>query len=252
VGIAIAVILAGALFASVSEGAEVVSLHTSMSPDRLGASTTIGFGFKIVNTTGGAPAPLQAIDLHLPKGIGYLSTTLGLATCEQAQLATRGPAACPPNSRLGFGSAYVEVPFGLTPAYETPGIQAFRGPSANENLVVLFYVDGQEPVFAQLVFDGELLAGSATLGGSLTAEVPLISSVPSGPPVSIVSVQTTVGPKDLTYYRRVHGKTIKFHPTGVSVPFRCPHGGFPFSANFSFIDGTTAAAASTVPCPRSR
>lgn len=250
--IAAGTLLVALYVAPASGAAERATLHASFSPDRLGASTTIGFGFQIANTEGGAPAPLQGIDLHLPKGIDYLSTTLGLSICQPAALAARGLAGCSPNSRLGYGSAFVEVPFGQSSAQEIPEIQALMGPPHNNNIVVLFYAVGQQPISAQLVFTGELIAGSSTLGGSLTAAVPLIPSVTAGPPVSIVSVQATIGPQHLTYYTHVHGKTVSFHPQGVSVPYRCPRGGFPFSADFSFTDGSTATATSNVACPRSR
>jgi hypothetical protein len=231
---------------------ETVTLHTSFSPDRLGASTTIGFGFDVASTDGGSPSPLRAVTLRLPPGIDYLSTTLGLAICQPQALLASGLAGCSPNSRLGFGSAYVEVPFGQNSGHEIPDIQALMGPPHNGNIVVLFYADGREPVYAQLVFEGELIQGSSTLGGSLNTAVPLIPSVTNGPPVSIVSVRTTIGPAHLTYYERVHGRTVRFHPKGVSVPARCPRGGFPFSAQFAFEDGTTATASSTVPCPSPR
>ena len=250
---ALAVGLLAALCVPAAAGAaERATLQTSFSPDRLGASTTIGFGFQIANTEGGAPAPLTGVVLHLPRGIDYLTTTLGLAICQPAALLAYGLSGCPPDARLGSGSAYVEVPFGATLGYEIPDIQALMGPPREGNIVVLFYADGREPVYAQLVFEGELIAGSQTLGGSLDTAVPLVPSVPGGPPVSIVSVQARIGPEHLTYYERVGARTISFHPRGVSVPLSCPRGGFRFSADFSFADATTAGATSTVPCPRRR
>jgi len=231
---------------------ETVALHTSFSPNRLGASTTIGFGFDIATTDGAAPSPLRNVSLRLPPGINYLSTTLGLAICQPAALLERGLAGCPPNSRVGFGSALVEVPFGETAGREIPNIQALMGPPHAGNIVVLFYADGREPVSAQLVFQGELIAGTQTLGGSLNTAIPLVPSVTAGPPVSIINVRTTIGPAHLTYYERVRGRTVSFHPVGVSVPQRCPRGGFVFSATFSFADGTTTLANSTVPCPPRR
>jgi len=235
-----------------AEAAQTVTLHASFSPDRLGASTTIGFGFDITGAGGTLPAPLQSVSLSLPAGIDYLSTTLGLAICHPAALLARGLTGCSPNSRLGFGSAYVEVPFGQGSGHEIPDIQALMGPPHNGNIVVLFYANGQEPVYAQVVFEGELIAGSQALGGSLNATVPLIPSIAGGPPVSIVRVDTTIGPSGLTYYEHVHGRTVSFHPKGVSVPLHCPRGGFVFSARFTFEDGTSVVANSAVPCPRRR
>jgi hypothetical protein len=229
--------------------AETATLHTSFSPDKLGASTTIGFGFQIGDTGGGLPSPLTSLNLSLPPGIDYVSTTLGLAVCQPASLVAHGLAGCSPNSRLGFGSALVEVPFGTGSGHEIPEIQALMGPPHEGNIVVLFYANGQEPVYAQIVFQAELLSGSETFGGSLNAAVPLIPSVPNGPPVSILNVQATIGPSHLTYYTHSHGKTIAFHPQGVSVPPHCPAGGFQFSATFGFADGTSTVAKSIAPCP---
>jgi hypothetical protein len=245
-------VLACALLPSAAAAEQTVALHTSFSPNRLGASTTIGFDFDIAGPNGTAPSPLRNVSLRLPPGINYLSTTLGLAICQPAALLERGLSGCSPNSRLGFGSAFVEVPFGETAGHEIPDIQALMGPPHDGNIVVLFYADGREPVYAQLVFQGELIAGTQTLGGSLNAAIPLVPSVTAGPPVSIVNVRTTIGPAHLTYYEHVHGRTVSFHPVGVSVPQHCPRGGFVFSATFSFADGTTTVANSTVPCPPPR
>jgi len=249
--LAAALALCGCLSAPAG-AAETATLHTSFSPDRLGASTTIGFSFQITNPAGGSPAPLTGLSLHLPPGINYLTTTLGLAICRPEALLARGLAGCSPNSRLGFGSAYVEVPFGVGSGHEIPNIQALMGPPHNNNIVVLFYADGREPVYAQLTFEAELIPGVGVFGGRLETAVPLIPSVPGGPDVSIVSVQTTIGPSHLTYYERRHGRTVAFHPRGVDVPTSCPRGGFPFTANFGFADGTSTVARSTVPCPPRR
>jgi hypothetical protein len=238
-----------ATMAATAGATQTVTLHTSFSPNKLGASTTIGFGFQIANAGGGLPSPLTGLSLHLPVGIDYVSTTLGLAICQPQVLLTRGLSGCPPNSRLGFGSALVEVPFGTGSGHEIPEIQALMGPPHNGNIVVLFYANGQEPVYAQIVFQGELVSGSETLGGSLDAAIPLIPSVTNGPPVSILSTQATIGPSHLTYYTHRHGRRVAFHPKGVSEPTRCPSGGFVFSASFTFLDGTSAVANSVVPCP---
>jgi hypothetical protein len=231
---------------------ETVKLETSFTPDRLGASTTIGFGFQIAGPHGEAPPPLTHVDLQLPAGIDYVTTTLGLAVCQPAVLLAQGPPGCSPNSRIGSGSATVEVPFGTGGGQEIPSIEAFMGPSDNGNLVVVFYADGRTPVAADVIFEGELVPGFGSSSGSLNNAIPLIPSVPGGSDVSIISVHTTIGPGNLRYYKRVHGKRVSFAPKGVSLPATCPRGGFPFTADFSFLDGSTATATSTVPCPPRR
>ncbi len=247
--LAILALLAGA---GARAAAETASLHASFTPDRLGTSTTVNFSFKLQGVGGALPAPLSAINLRLPPGIDYLSTTLGLAICRPAELAARGPAGCPPNSRLGSGSALVEVPFGVGAGKEIPEIQAVMGPPANENIVVLFYANGLAPVLAQIVMQAELIAGSDTMPGRLDTQVPLIASVPAGPPVSILSVTARIGPAGLIYYESRHGRRVAFHPRGVSVPRHCPRGGFRFSARFTFIDASATNASYSVPCPPRR
>jgi hypothetical protein len=238
---------AAAVSAAVSEQA---SLHAGFTPDRLGASTTISFGFNLTTTEGLAPPPLKSVVLHMPAGMNYTLTTLGLAVCQPAVLQAQGLKGCSPNSRIGSGNASVEVPFGTGSGHELPEIQAVVGPStSNGNMVVLFYANGQTPVFAQLVFQGEVLPDAGAFGTQLATTVPLIPSVPGGPDVSIVSVNATIGPAGLIYYKHVHGKLVPFHPLGIGVPEHCPRGGFPFSASFVFQDGSQASASTAVPCP---
>jgi hypothetical protein len=242
-------LLAFGCLASSAQAAETVALHTSFTPNRLGASTTIGFGFTIASTTGGLPSPLTHVSLRMPKGMNYVTTTLGLAICKPEALVARCIAGCSPNSRLGYGSAFVEVPFGADAGHEIPEIQALMGPPHEGNIVVLFYANGLAPVYAQIVFAGELLPGEGAFGGNLDTSIPEIKSVTNGPPVSIINVSSTIGPNHLTYYKRVHGKLVGYKPQGVSLPTRCPRGGFPFAAEFTFLDGSQVQATHNVPCP---
>jgi hypothetical protein len=242
-------VLAPASASAVSENA---TLNASFSPNRLGAPTTITFGFHLATTEGAAPPPLTAVDLKMPAGMNYTTTTLGLAICQPSALAANGVNGCPANSRLGYGSADVEVPFGTGAGHEIPEVQALSGPSPNGNLVVLFYANGLYPVYAQLAFSGEVLPATGAFGSQLATTVPLIASVPGGPDVSVLSVTSTIGPSHLTYYKHVHGRLVSFHPRGVAVPERCPSGGFPFAAEFTFLDGSHTSAQTTVPCPSAR
>jgi hypothetical protein len=229
-----------------------VKLRASFNPDRFGVSTTIGFGFTISSTEGGLPSPLTHVDLRMPPNMNYITSSLGLATCQPKRLEEKGLAGCPANSRLGIGSAFVEVPFGQNAGHEIPEIQALMGPPHNGNVVVLFYANGLAPVYAQIVFGGELVSGGGAFGEDLSAAIPLIPSVTNGPPVSIINVKSTIGPNHLTYYKRVHGHLVGYKPTGVEVPTRCPRGGFPFNARFAFLDGSSVESSTKVPCPTRR
>ncbi len=241
--VAVAVLPACACVPGVAAASETVELHASFTPDRLGASTTIGLGFQISGPDGQAPSPLTRADLRLPSGIEYLTSTLGLAVCEPAVLLAHRV-----RQRAG------RSPVGRRRRRRDAQHRSVHGPSTrNGDTVVVFYADGRTPVAAQVVFEGELIPGFGPFSsGSLDNAVPLVAGVPEGPDVSIRSVQTTIGPGGLLYTRRVHGRTVHFHPSGVGVPEHCPRGGFRFAARFGFADGTTASAASTVPCPARR
>ncbi|MHB1538898.1 MAG: hypothetical protein ACYCUM_11485 [Solirubrobacteraceae bacterium] len=229
---------------------ERASLHASFTPDRLAASTTIAFSFEVRSESGLAPPPLTGLDLHMPAGMNYVNTTLGLALCSRHTLEAKGAAGCPANSKLGSGSAEVEVPFGSGAGHELPAISAWMGPPTHGNMVILFYVNGKTPVYGQFIFGGEVLPQTGIFGSELAASVPLVRSVPGGPDVSIVRADASIGPRGLAYYHDVHGRRRRFQPRGIAVPQHCPKSGFPFSAQFSFQDGSTAQASTTVPCPK--
>jgi hypothetical protein len=82
--------------------------------------------------------------------------------------------------------------------------------------------------------------------------VPLVPSLPEAADVAVVRVRSTFGPEHLTYYKRVRGRVVPYKPRGVILPDRCPRGGFPFAATFTFQDGSHASAGTAVPCPHAR
>jgi hypothetical protein len=230
---------------------QTVTLKTSFNPNRLGARTTIEFGFQVHSTIPGkAPSPVTDVDLHLPAGLGLATSTLGLANCEPAALLEQGLTGCPANSRIGFGSAIVAVPAEGEPVQEEGSLTALVGPPNSEHLEVLFYAEGHAPVYAQLVFPGQVLDDGPPFSGRLNTAIPLIPTWPGGPDVAVTRMTSTIGPRGLTYYRHVDGEIVPFHPRGLAVPERCPHGGFPFRADIAFLSGARASATSAVPCPR--
>lgn len=233
------------------QAAQTVTLQTSFDPDRLGARTTIEFGFHVHSTIPKrAPSPVTDVDLHLPAGLGLGTSTLGLANCDPQSLIAGGVEGCPANARIGFGSATVDVPAEGEPIEEAGGITALVGPPNGEHLEVLFYAEGQSPVFAQLVFPGHVLEDDPPFSGRLDTAIPLIPTWPGGPDVAVTSMTSTIGPRGLTYFRHVGAKVVPFHPRGIAVPARCPRGGFPFRADITFMDGTHETATSAVRCPR--
>ncbi len=226
-----------------------VRLSTRFEPDKLGASTTMIYGFRITTPSGEPPSPVTDIDLHIPAGMGLATSTLGLANCTPTILIEAGPEHCPSSSRIGYGQALVQVPIEGQTVKEDASVEAIFGPPQNENFVVLFYVQGASPISAQLVLPGELLSDSYPFSGRLNTAIPLIPTWPKGPDVALTSFSSTIGPLGLTYYKHTHGKFVPYQPRGIAVPASCPRKGFPFAADFFFADGTHAIAKSNVPCP---
>jgi hypothetical protein len=224
-----------------------------VQPGTPNTSSTIVFGFTIRGPGGGIPSPLQSIDLHLPAGIGLARNTLGTAICEPHYLFADGPEGCPPNSRVGHGTALAEVPYGPLVVKEEASINAYRGASPEGSQVtLLFFAEGWTPVFADLVFPGQLLADTPPYSGRIDTQLPLVPSLPGGPNVSLARFQSTFGPAGLVYEREVNGERFEhFTPRGVTVPRVCPPGGYPFAGDFSFEDGTQVSVRTSAPCARS-
>jgi hypothetical protein len=230
-------------------GSQVVELHARFSPDRLGASTTMYIGFKIAAPAGGVPPPLTNVDLHFPRGMGLVGTTLGLANCFPGPLLARGISGCSPNARIGIGSALVEVPFGPVIVHESVTVNTFIGPPNRENLELLYYVEGWTPVASQLVFAGHLLPDRGLYGEHVDTQIPLTPSLPGAPDAAVVGFETTVGARGLTYVRRAGKRIVRYRPQGMIEPRTCPRGGFPFRGEFSFVDGTHSTATTVASCP---
>jgi hypothetical protein len=240
-----------ALLPATARAGQTVALSSAFKPDRLGGRTTIVFGFTVTSTVPHrAPAPIADVDLHLPAGLGLATSTLGLASCEPGALLADGEAGCPPNARIGSGSALVAVPALGGPIQEEGSLAVFIGPPSGEHLGVLFYANGGTPVSAQLIFPGQVLNDGGPFGSRLNTEIPPIPTWPGGPDVAITRMTSTIGPLGLTYYRHVAGRIVPFKPRGIAVPRRCPRGGFPFRVELTFMDGSRQSADSRVPCSR--
>ena len=243
-----------ALAPSLSAAAETAKLDVRLVPERLGAAATIEFGIQIAGARSGQagkiPAPLTEMDLTYPANFHLGASELGVENCPPAALQARGPEACPPDSRMGKGSALVEVPFGSEAIEERADVEMFMAPLQEGQLRMLFYASSHSPVIAQLVFPAVLAPTPIPSEGALDTELPLVATFPGAPDVSVLSFSSTLGPLGLTYYQRVHGRTVAYRPQGVLLPKRCPPRGFPFTAELRFADATAVKTLARAPCPR--
>src|SRR5664280_3758651 len=184
--------------AAAAQAAQSAKLHVSLSPERLGASTTIAFAFQITAPDHALPAALTLLDVRLPPGMGV--DTTGLATCTPSALA-HGPQGCSRNSQVGSGSVDVKVPLGDVIRPEIAALTVFNGPRKVGHTSLLFYAAGRLPIATQLVFPGVIVPGA--LGDSIEATIPLIPTLPEAPDAAIVAMSSTLGTRQLTYYRTV-------------------------------------------------
>ncbi len=216
----------------------------------MGAPTTLAIHIQITTPSNQVPSPLTALNLRYPSTLGIVVSGLGIATCTEATLEYFGPEGCPADSNMGRGSVLAEYAIGAEILRETVGVAIVRAPEQDGHFALLFYAGGGTPISAQIVLPALLLP--APNAGNIHIDVPPVPTLPGAPNVAVAELNATLGPRGLTYYERVHGKTTSYHPTGILIPDQCPRGGFPFTASLTFEDGSHATARTAVPCAESR
>jgi hypothetical protein len=252
-----ALALSGAALAACPEvaGAQAQTtamLHAAFEPYRLGRRATLQFEFGLSVPTGEDPPPLIEMQLSYPSGINFFLNDLGIRRCAESVLETSGPAGCPSNSAMGYGVVQTGIVLGGTPIVESSPVTILRAPEREGHLALLFFAEGTEPVVTNVIFSGLLLSAREPFGGNVKIGVPLVETLPGAPYVSVLRLHATIGPEHLTYYHNVDGVSLAFAPQGILLPPTCPRASFPFSAIFTFSDGTRATASTTVPCPSGR
>jgi hypothetical protein len=248
-GWVVATAVALAVLAAPAAAAPSAHLHIELQPKRLGAPAAVSLGFHVGADTATGRSPLSGFSLRLPAGMGFAASELGLRTCPASALLAGGVRACPHESLIGAGVARVRVPFGSGAIDETARLSIFMTRPVEGRTAALFYFDGREPVIAPLVLHSEVLTPRGSRASVLRTSIPPIPTVAEGPEGELVALRATIGPRSLRYVRRVDGRPRPYRPRGVSIPARCPAGGFIFTAGFRFRDGGRTAARDTVPCP---
>lgn len=248
--ILLAISLLGIFLPGTAAGAATsAKLSGTFVPERLGERTTLDFAFSFSDPGASVPPPLTQVELSYPNYLGIGLSGLGLATCTAPVLEAGGPTACPPNAIMGYGETLTGIILGETTIHENAPITILRTPDAEGHFSLLFYAEGTTPVDTRILFPGLLLPASAPFGGKVSIGVPLVPTLPGAPDISVLELHATLGPHRVLYSEQTNGKTLRYRPTGILLPPRCPPSGFPFAAQFSFADGTTATAFTAVPCP---
>jgi hypothetical protein len=203
----------------------------------LGAGAVIQAEGTISGTEyGGFPPPVIGAKFYAPAGAKLHPQ--GFATCAPSVIEDRGPGPCPKQSIAGpKGSATGVVSFATERVPETASVQPFFAPGGN----LEFFVDGTTPVSIEILAKGHVVSSSPPFGLEVIGEVPLIETVPGALDASLQEATIKVG----AAYK--HGrKTISY----ITMPKKCPKGGFPVKTELSFLGGATAEDSYKMPCPR--
>jgi hypothetical protein len=206
--------------------------------DILGAGAVIQVEGKISGTEyGGFPPPLIGVKFYAPAGAKLHPQ--GFATCAPTVIETSGPGACPKQSIAGpKGFATGVVSFGTERVQETASVQLFFAPGGSLET----FVDGSTPVSLEILAPSHIVNASPPFGPELIGEVPLIETVRGALDASFEEGTISGGGA----YKQGK-KTISY----ITIPKKCPKGGFSVKAELSFLGGATAEASYKMPCPRS-
>lgn len=233
VGLALLLLGGAASAAPAAQAATVASIHPSLRPDRLGASTALTLALDYSNSEEGeegVPSPVRTIVVQLPAGLRI--DLRGVQSCPVARLRRQGASGCPSGSLLGRGHAALEVHAGSQTLPEQATAWAFRGPDGGASPTLEILSQGYTPLDERTISTGVLESDRARSGAKLTLSIPPIPTLVYEPDASIASLSLTIG--------RVGT---------VGLPSSCPVGGFAFAAVSTFADDSTATATATAPCP---
>jgi hypothetical protein len=235
------------LLAGIAWASNTLTVHEAFTPDKLGAPTNLSITAQFTSTTGGPPSPIAKLTLYAPAGLGI--DARGAGTCAAIALQLHGPSACPANSRVGFGGGVGLIEFPKQTIREHYTIDFFFAPREHGHLALLAYASTVAPVLLELTVIAKEVPAPKPYGLGFSVEIPPISTLPGATLASVESAFATFGSPNVAYYETVHGKRTLVHLKGVSVPKRCPSGGFPTEGIIDFADGSTLTVNPTIPCP---
>lgn len=218
------------------------SIRPTFLPDRLGASTALTLSLGFSGGAEGVPAPLSQVVVQLPAGL--VINLRGVGTCEKARLERKGASGCPSGSEIGRGHALLEVHAGSLTNPEEATVSVFRAQNHGALPAFEIFGQGETPLDESTISTAVLGPGGAPYGLKLTVSVPPIPTLVFEPNASFKSLSLTIGGVGRGRGPRAHAAA-----GAIVVPRSCPAGGFPFAADFTFADESTASTTANVPCP---
>jgi hypothetical protein len=249
-------ILAGAAFSCValmsaaSAGAEqiVTITRAGFSPNLRGMPTNAFGSATISSTTGPVPSPIRHVNVWGPAGVTL--DLRGSTTCKAETLTRVGPSGCPANSRAGVGGGQGVYQIGKEIVEEKYTIDFFLSDNRPGHTSLVIFLSGTNPVVVEIVLTGTVIKGPKPYGLGFSVDVPAIKVLPEASNASAKTAFLTLGARNATYYRTVHGRRTRLHVRGIVLPRSCPAQGWPVASQFTFEDGSTVLAKRSIPCPR--
>jgi len=223
-----------AVLASPALAATSASVSASLARGRPGGGATATIALRFSGGAEHVPAPLSAMVLRLTAGLHV--DLSGVGVCQASSLRRRGAAGCSAASLIGRGQAVLEVHAGSQTVPENSAISVFRGPNRGAQPSFEILGEGKTPLDERAVSTAILQSDSSPYGSKLIVSVPPIPTLAYEPNASFLSLSLTIGNAGT----RSRGVIV--------LPKRCPAGGFPLAASFSFADRTSASASTTAPC----
>jgi hypothetical protein len=240
---------AGLFTASAARAQETVTIiQAGFSPNALGMPTNAFGSATIGSTTGPVPSPIRHVNVYGPAGVTL--DLRGTGICNKERLENMGPAACPANSRAGFGGGQGVYMIGKEIVEEKYTLDFFLADNRPGHVRLLIFLSGSTPVSVEVVFGATVVQGPKPYGLGFSVDVPEIHVLPEASNASAKTAFLTLGAHNVAYYRTVHGKRRLFHVKGIILPKRCPRGGWPVASQFTFEDGSTVMATRKIRCPR--
>lgn len=227
----------GAARIAAAPEATSATLTPTLSPSRPGAKGALTLAVEYTGGVMGVPAPVHRSALSLPPGLTL--EVPSLRSCSAARLEADGPSACPPQSLLGRGHALAEALAGSEVISEEVALWAFIGPPRGNTPTVELVGEGSKPVPAQLVVTGTIVPARPPYGEQLVIPFPPVPSLPSVSETALANLTLTIG---------ASGPHPARSANTVLVP-RCPAGGWPFAAAFTYADGSSDNTVVRQPCP---
>jgi hypothetical protein len=230
----------------------LLALLIAASPANAANTESLITGVKLIKQPAGQPwwigltlgATIGTSDGTKPSALSNLAflfphatvNARAFPTCTLTKLKARGAAACPRGSRLGEGTSLIDASPLLNPAHAD--ITMFNGPPSQGNPTFIFVAQAKE-VQVTIYLQGTLKRQRGRFGYKLSMPFPRIPTITGFPDASVSQFQVNV-----QAFGRRHGHKVAL----LEAPTSCPSPGWLFEGDFSFFDGQSGSARTTIGC----